>query len=101
MSGSSTTATPTSKQPIGGHDNPQAGLNTVTEVTTNEARQGKRGNRMIYVLVASILLLLIAYALIGIFSDDVLVTDLVPPTTGETTLPGPTDAQETIIRDAQ
>jgi hypothetical protein len=47
------------------------------------------------------LLLLIGYALIGLFSDTLLVSDVAAPVADEAAVPGPTEAQETIITERQ
>lgn len=65
-------------------------------VSTEEARQG-RGKTTAYVLAISILLLLLTYALFGIFSDAFLVSDLPAAVDAEVALPGPGSAQEAII----
>lgn len=67
-----------------------------TVVSTEEARQG-RGKATAYVLAISILLLLLTYALFGIFSDALLVSDLPAAVDAEVALPGPSPAQEAII----
>ncbi|MFN3225059.1 MAG: hypothetical protein ACE360_02270 [Hyphomicrobiales bacterium] len=108
MTGSSTTTMPMGSTTMARRNNPQpqdggartsvrAG-GTVTK-DSEEARQGERSSRMIYVLTASVLLLLIVYALIGAFSDTVLVTDLAAPTAEDAAVPGPSEAQEAIITD--
>lgn len=67
------------------------------EISSRDARQGRRGNRTVYVLAASILLLLGVYAVFGIFSDALLVSDLPASVGDESALPGPDPAQEAII----
>lgn len=110
MTGSSTTTIPAATDAMARRNNPQpqdgAAQASVTSdgatiKTTEDARQGKRGSRMVFVLAASVLLLLALYALIGIFSDTVLVTDLAAPTADEAVVPGPTEAQEAVITDTQ
>ncbi|MBO6674848.1 MAG: hypothetical protein JJ861_03240 [Rhizobiales bacterium] len=110
MTGSSTTTMPMSSTNMARRNNPQpqnGGTRTSVRASGTvtkdgeDARQGERSSRMIYVLTASVLLLLIVYALIGVFSDTVLVTDLSAPTAGDAAVPGPSEAQETIITDRQ
>ncbi len=110
MTSSSTTTVPMGSNAMAKRNNPQpqdgqASTSVMAGGTITrdgeEARQGRRGSRMIYVLTASVLLLLIVYALIGAFSDMLLVTDLEVPATGDAAIPGPTEAQEAIITDRQ
>lgn len=110
MTSSSTTTMPMGSDTVARRNNPQpingaARATTTSDDTTiktaENARQGKRGSRMLYVLTASVLLLFILYALIGIFSDTILVTDLAAPTADEELVPGPSEAQEAVITGAQ
>lgn len=84
------------------HLSPYTAVQTASEeqrtaVSSQDARQGRGGNTTVYVLAASILLLLLAYAIFGIFSDALLVSDLPPALDVEAGLPGPSPAQEAII----
>lgn len=106
MTSSSTTTMPMGTRTATRRNNPQPmdrkARTTITPdgatiKTAEKARQGKRGTRMLYVLSASVLLLLILYALIGIFSDTVLVTDLGTASADGALAPGPSEAQEAVI----
>lgn len=110
MASSSTTTMPMVSDTVARRNNPQPMNGAARTTTTSDgaiiktaenARQGKRGSRMLYVLTASVLLLLILYALIGVFSDTILVTDLAAPTADEALVPGPSEAQEAVITGAQ
>ncbi len=104
MTGSSTTTMPlgtNNPHPRGDAEKTVVAANATTTQNAADVRQGKRGSRMMYVLTASVLLLLIGYALIGVFSDTILVTDLAAPAADGTVVPGPTEAQESVIVDSQ
>jgi hypothetical protein len=110
MTSSSTTSMANGPQTMAQRNSPQppeqmtpkAAVSHGGVVTSGQdARQGKRGKPVLYVLVAAILLLLIGYALIGLFSDTLLVSDVAAPVADEAAVPGPTEAQETIITERQ
>lgn len=67
---------PFSKPPVGWREPARRGTRDSTFVPHENARQGVHGKALAYVLATSILLLLITYALFGLFSDRIVVTDL-------------------------
>ena len=63
-----------------------------------DVRQGGKGKRVLMILVASLVLLLGAYAAIALFSQPVLTSDV--PGAQSPALTGPSEAQDEIIQNA-